>query len=88
MKESYRVSFFKYLVDSTGHPFDVCQGVIEIRAMSREAAVGDARRIFAELKNVKDWSLRADHEDVELVPVTKRRSKLVQSGIRPAQTTS
>jgi uncharacterized protein YfaQ (DUF2300 family) len=68
MKQNYRVSFFKQLVDSTGHPFDVCQGVVEVHAISRKAAVDDAKRIFAELKDVKDWSLRADHEGVELLP--------------------
>ena len=75
MKQNYRVSFFKQLVDSTGHPFDVCQGVVEVRTISRKAAVDDAKRIFTELKDVKDWSLRADHEGVELVPAAKRRSR-------------
>jgi hypothetical protein len=80
MKQNYRVSFFKQLVDSTGHPFDVCQGVVEVRAISRRAAVDDAKRIFAELKDVKDWSLRADHEGVELLPAAKRKSRHAQFG--------
>jgi hypothetical protein len=78
MKQNYRVSFFKRLVDSTGHPFDACQGVVEVRAISTKTAA-DGKRIFAELKGVKDWSLRADHESVELIPTTQRREMLAQS---------
>ena len=75
MKRKYRVSFFKGLLDSTGHPFDVCQGVVAVRAISGKVAVDDARQIFAELKDVRIWSLRADYEGVELVPAARRRSK-------------
>jgi hypothetical protein len=71
MRQVYRVSFFKKLVDSTGHPVDACQGVVDIRATSRERAVANARLKFAEIKDVGDWSLRADYENVE-VPLARR----------------
>jgi hypothetical protein len=45
MKQSYLASFSKQLVDSTGHPFDVCQGVVEVRAISGKAAVDEAKWI-------------------------------------------
>jgi hypothetical protein len=40
MGHLYRVSFFKKLTDSTGHPFDVSQGIVEVR--------GDTLRILTE----------------------------------------
>ena len=80
MKQNYRVSFFKRLVDSTGHSVNACQGVVEIGAISRETAIGDAKRTFAELKGVKDWSLRADYEEVKPLPAAKQRSRNARAG--------
>ena len=74
MEHIYRVSFFKQLTDSAGHPFDACQGTVEVRAPSRDSAIELARKMFAELKDVSDWSLRADCEKVELLPSRKRVS--------------
>jgi hypothetical protein len=68
----YRVSFFKKLVDSTGHPFEPCQGVVDTRALDQELAIENARLKFAEIKDVGDWSLRADYASVELFPARKR----------------
>jgi hypothetical protein len=72
MDQVYRVSFFKRLTDSNGHPFDPCQGVVEVRAPSEGCAIEQARLRFAELSEVGEWSLRADYEKVELLASRKR----------------
>jgi hypothetical protein len=64
-KQIYRVSFFKTLTDSTGHPVDACQGVIEVRAPTKDRAIRLAENAFANSKDVLKWSLRADYETVE-----------------------
>jgi hypothetical protein len=82
MEPIYRVSFFKTLVDSTGHPVDACQGVIEVHAPSEERAIDEARIEFAKLKQVMTWRLRADYAKAERLcerwPVV-RRHKLLRS---------
>src|SRR5215472_16993601 len=65
MKQTYRVSFFKTLTDSTGHPVDACQGVIEVRAPTKDRAIRLAENAFANSKDVLRWWLRADYETVE-----------------------
>ena len=75
MGHSYRISFFKSLVDSTGHPVDACQGIVEVDAADQEHAIKAARRTFARLKDVGKWSLRADYETVETMPARKRLSR-------------
>jgi hypothetical protein len=72
MGHSYRISFFKSLVDSTGHPVEACQGIVEVAAADREHAITAARREFAKLKDVGTWSLRADYQTVEAMPARKR----------------
>ena len=64
----YRVSFHKYLIDSSGHPADPCQGVVEVHASNPERAVEMAQLLFASDKGVHDWTLRADHAKAELLP--------------------
>jgi hypothetical protein len=78
MEQDYRVSFFKKLVDSTGHPANAWQGVVAVRAINPEAAGTAAKRMFAKSRDVKDWSLRADYEIVEPLPATKQTSKNAQ----------
>ena len=78
MRQVYRVSFFKKLVDSTGHPFEPCQGVVDIRAIGQRRAIENAKLKFAEIKPVGDWSLRADYSSVELLPARKRISASVE----------
>ncbi len=75
MDHLYRVSFFKRLIDSNGRPVDACQGAVEVRAPGKDHAVNLARHRFAEVKDVADWSLRADYEELELVPSRKRGPK-------------
>jgi hypothetical protein len=74
MKQIYRVSFFKKLTDSNGHPVDAWQGAVEVRAPSPDGAVELARPRFAEIKDVGTWTLRADYETVELLASRKRVS--------------
>ncbi len=74
MQQIYRVSFFKRLIDSNGHPVDACQGTVEVRAPDQGDAIAQARSRFAELKKVVSWSLRADYETVELLATRKRVS--------------
>jgi hypothetical protein len=74
MKQIYRVSFFKKLTDSTGHPVDACQGTVEVRAPTQDCAIDLARHRFAALKDVGSWSLRADYETAELLAARSRAS--------------
>lgn len=67
----YRVNFFKHLLNSTGHPFEVLQASIEVHAGDNEQALDRARGKFAELEGVTGWSLRADYAKVELLPGRK-----------------
>lgn len=79
MEKTYRVRLFKRLVDSNGHTVDIC-------ADDQDHAVAFARRQFAAIKDVEDWSLQADCERVELlasrkpVPKRERRSRRAQHG--------
>jgi hypothetical protein len=77
MDHVYRIAFFKRLTDSTGHPANPCQGVVEVRASSEDRAIELARRRFAELAGVSTWSFRADYETIELLSSRKRVSNSV-----------
>jgi hypothetical protein len=72
MARTYRVSFFKRLADSTGHPVEAWQGSVEIVAPNRPCAIEAARRKFAEAGHVGTWSLRADYDEAELLPARTR----------------
>lgn len=60
----YCVSFFKRLYDCNGHSHECVQGEVEVLASNDSEAVDIARRRFAELKGIGDWSLFADYEKV------------------------
>ena len=45
---------------------------------TRSRSIELARQRFAELKNVADWSMRADYEMVELLASRKRLSQRVR----------
>jgi len=77
MDHVYRIAFFKRLADSTGHPANPCQGIVEVRASSEDHAIELARERFAELTGVSAWSFRADFEKIELLPTRKRVSNSV-----------
>ena len=66
MLRKYRVSFFKRLADSTGHPVDACQAILEIPASDKQRAIEEARRRFAEQQRIVRWWLRADYVTAEL----------------------
>jgi hypothetical protein len=74
MADVYRVNFFKKLTDSTGHPVDACQGMVQVRALDQWRALEAARIKFAEVKDVRVWWLRADYESVEVLPDGRRIS--------------
>jgi hypothetical protein len=77
MDHIYRITFFKRLTDSTGHPANPCQGVVEVKAPNGDRAIELARQRFAELAGVSTWSFRADYEKIKLLPRRKRVSNLV-----------
>ncbi len=75
MQQIYHVSFFKRLTDSTGHPVNAWQGAVDVRASDEERAIELGRQRFAEIKDVSEWSLRADYEIVEPVVARVARSR-------------
>jgi hypothetical protein len=63
----YRVSFFKDLVSSDGHPFKCIQKVIEIRhARSPDRAVKCAELRYDRLHRVHDRMLHSDYLELEI----------------------
>jgi hypothetical protein len=61
-----RVSFFKELVSSDGHPSSSLQQSIEISgAENVSSAVEAAKRRYEQLRRVPVWSLCADRLEVE-----------------------
>jgi hypothetical protein len=78
MDPVYRVCFFKKLTDSTGHPVEACQGMVEVHAIDVDDAVELGRKKFAEFAHVRDWLMRADYETVEIL---RGRTRLTQ--LRP-----
>ena len=76
MEQIYRMSFYKRLTDSTGHPVDACQGAVEVKAPAEDRAIEVARLKFAECADIDLWSMRAAYETAELLPSRKRASSL------------
>lgn len=74
----YRVSFFKNLLSSDGHPFKVVQRVLEVRdCQNADEAISAAQRRFAELERVPSWTLHADCAEVAMTadsPAAAHRS--------------
>lgn len=63
----YRVSFYKHLLSSDGHPFRCLQQSIKIgRARSIERAVLAAKHRFERRRGLPAWDLHADDIDVEI----------------------
>jgi hypothetical protein len=64
---SYRISFFKNMLSSDGHPFKCVQEVIEIRhARNADHAVQAAERRYQDLRGIHDWKLHADYLELEV----------------------
>ena len=65
---SYRVTFFKNLVNSNGHQFRCPQGSIDIRrARSDKRALKAAQRRFERAKKITHWTLFADVAELEAI---------------------
>src|SRR5215831_21347762 len=63
----YRVSFYKHLLSSDGHPFRCLQQSVKIgRARSIERAILAAEHRFERRKGLPVWDLHADDFDVEI----------------------
>ena len=63
----YRVSFFKNLTSSDGHPFKCIQKVIDIDcARSVDRAVKAAELRYERLHHVNDWTLHSDCVELEI----------------------
>jgi len=62
----YRVTFFKNLLSSDGHPFKCIQGVVNVRhARNADRAVEAAELRYGRLHRVHDWTLYADFLELE-----------------------
>ena len=65
---SYRVTFFKNLVNSSGHEFKCPQGTVEVRrARDRIRALRAAERRYERSRRVNSWTLCADSAEMEAV---------------------
>jgi len=63
---SYRVSFFKDLLSSDGHPFRCLQQTIQVRrARDPSRAVEAAKRRYERICQVPDWRLHADNLELQ-----------------------
>jgi hypothetical protein len=84
----YKVSFFKNLLSSDGHPFRCLQQTIEVHACRPERAVQAAKRRYERLHRVPSWKLRADIVELEMQAErigapTGRRGGRSEAGILP-----
>ena len=62
----YRVSFFKHLLSSDGHPFRCLQQTVEVRrARCPGRAIKAAKRRYERLCQVPDWRLHADTVELQ-----------------------
>ena len=58
---TYRVKFFKNLLNSDGHPFKVLQRVVTVdQSKTADDAMRAAQRQFEACEQVSDWRLHAD----------------------------
>ncbi len=63
----YRVSFYKHLLSSDGHPFRCLQQAFKIRrARNINRAILAAEHRFERRKHLPTWDLHADDLDVEI----------------------
>jgi hypothetical protein len=75
----FQVSFFKTLMDSSGHLHECCQGEIAVQAVDEVTAVSAARKHFALSKHIPDWSLYADYA----IARSCRNEKMASSPVLP-----
>ncbi len=78
----YRVSFFKYLLNSNGYPCKALQHTVAVRhAKSADRAVKAAQRRYERLCHMPDWKLHADAMEVHVVSGNASREQ--REGVRP-----
>jgi hypothetical protein len=64
---SYRVSFYKNLLSSDGHPFKCLQHAIDVPdAPDADRAVKAAELQYQRLRGIPDWMLHADYFELEV----------------------
>jgi hypothetical protein len=62
----YRVSFFKHLLSSDGHPFKCLQQRLNLpNAESAERAIESVTRQFETLHGLSNWKMFADSVEVD-----------------------
>lgn len=63
----YRVTFYKHLVSSDGHPYKCPQRSVMVRvAKSIDRAVRAAEHRYERLYHLSDWTLHADGLELEV----------------------
>jgi len=76
----YRVTFFKNLLSSDGHPFKCIQRAIDIRhARNADRAVEAAELWYERVHRVHEWTLHADFLELE---VDGQEGRLLPAGVR------
>ena len=69
----YRVSFFKYLLSSDGHPAKALQRTIKVkRAKTAERAIKAAQLRYERECELPEWSLHADSMEIQVDEPTTR----------------
>jgi hypothetical protein len=63
---TYKITFYKNLLSSDGHPFRCPQQVIVSEGHTSAEAVDAAKREFAGQWKVRDWRQHADEYDVAM----------------------
>ena len=70
----YRVTFFKQLTNSDGHPFKCPQLTVEVSCSDGAgAALEAAQREYERRTHLRDWRLHADTAEIVAVEETQRR---------------
>jgi hypothetical protein len=70
----YRVSFFKTLLSSDGHPFKCLQHAVDVcNAEDIDRAIETAKRHYERLRHVPDWTLHADTFEVQTTADRRRQ---------------
>ena len=72
---TYRIAFYKTLLNAEGMPFKCMQGKIAVpgAASPLEAATA-AEREFERSRNICNWKLHADYLEIEPLPGTSGHS--------------
>ena len=78
----YRVTFFKNLVNSSGHCVKCPQATISVEhAKSIERALTAGKRRFERTKGIQDWTLHADLAELEAIDAIGHHELLLTSSL-------